>query len=141
MKSLPKPKPSALPSLLAAADAWHAQLDLQPLEPVQTLACPAGQTAVLQVLKGCVWITCDGCEEDYFLVADERLEVPGPATLRASADGPQPARLAWQCAPFTATTAATAAATATAKTALAAEKGSRAVAHPAHTAAIVRAAA
>lgn len=139
MKSLPKPNPSALPSLLSAADAWHAQLDLQPLEPVQTLACPAGQTAVLQVLKGCVWITCDGCEEDYFLVADERLEVPGPATLRASAEGPQPAHLAWQCATFTAT--ATAAATASVKTALAAEKGGYAAVNPGRTAAIVRAAA
>ncbi|WCM89398.1 DUF2917 domain-containing protein [Acidovorax sp. NCPPB 3576] len=99
MNSLTHPTPAALPSLPAAAGTSAAHWTLLPLAPVQTLACPAHQSAVLEVLQGCAWVTCDGCEEDYFLAAGERLDLPGPATLRVSAEGAQAAWLAWRCGP------------------------------------------
>ncbi|GKS75494.1 DUF2917 domain-containing protein [Acidovorax sp. SUPP950] len=99
MKSLTHPTPAARPSLPAAAVPSATHRTLRPLAPVQTLACPAHQSAVLEVVQGCAWVTCDGCEEDYFLAAGERLDLHGPATLRVSAEGAQAARLAWRCGP------------------------------------------
>ncbi|WP_349817165.1 hypothetical protein [Acidovorax sp. SUPP2825] len=35
------------------------------------------------------------------MTAGERLDLPGPAKLRVSAEGVQAARLAWRCGPAT----------------------------------------
>ncbi|GKS94588.1 hypothetical protein [Acidovorax sp. SUPP2825] len=54
MNSLTHPTPAARPSLPAAAAGPSAtHWTLPPLAPVQTLACPAHQSAVLEVLQGC----------------------------------------------------------------------------------------
>jgi hypothetical protein len=62
---------------------------------VQVLDFPAGETALLEVEQGRVWVTCDGLLEDYFMTPGQRLSCTGPARLRVSAEGPLPARLNW----------------------------------------------
>lgn len=93
--SLPSPMPLALqwqrqslPTL-----AWHTQ-PLPPQQAVQVLDFRRGETALLEVEHGRVWVTCDGRLEDYFLDAGQRLSFAGPARLRVSAESSQ-ARLCW----------------------------------------------
>jgi hypothetical protein len=73
---------------------WKRQ-PLPPLQAVQVLDFAAGDTALLEVEHGRVWVTCDGLLEDYFLEAGQRLTFTGPVRLRVSAEGQRPARLNW----------------------------------------------
>jgi len=73
---------------------WKRQ-PLPPLQGVQVLDFRAGETALLEVEQGRVWVTCDGLLEDYFLEAGQRLSFTGPVRLRVSAEGLRPARLNW----------------------------------------------
>ena len=73
---------------------WKRQ-PLPPLQAVQVLDFRAGDTALLEVEQGRVWVTCDGLLEDYFLEAGQRLTFAGPVRLRVSAEGHRPARLNW----------------------------------------------
>lgn len=61
---------------------------------MQALNFRRGETALLEVEHGRVWVTCDGRKEDYVLDAGQRLSFPGPVCLRVSALG-GPARLCW----------------------------------------------
>ena len=92
----PTPPLSALPSQPAVPLAlqWKRQ-PLPPLQAVQVLDFRAGDTALLEVEHGRVWVTCDGLLEDYFLDAGQRLTFTGPVRLRVSAEGHCPARLNW----------------------------------------------
>lgn len=72
---------------------WQRQ-SLPPRQAVQVLAFQRGETALLAVEHGRVWLTCDGRLEDYFLDAGQRLSFTGPVRLRVSAEG-GPARLCW----------------------------------------------
>lgn len=98
MNSLHSPSP-ALPTVpplrpQALALQWNRQ-PLPPLQAVQVLAFHAGETGLLEVEQGRVWVTCDGLLEDYFLDAGQRLSFTGPVRLRVSAEGSRPARLNW----------------------------------------------
>lgn len=92
----PTPPLPALPALPAVPLAlqWKRQ-PLPPLQAVQVLDFAAGDTALLEVEQGRVWVTCDGLLEDYFLEAGQRLSFTGPVRLRVSAEGQRPARLNW----------------------------------------------
>ncbi len=92
----PSPASPTVPSLRPQALAlqWHRQ-PLPPLQAVQALEFRAGETALLEVEQGRVWVTCDGLLEDYFLDAGQRLSFTGPVRLRVSAEGGRPARLNW----------------------------------------------
>lgn len=92
----PIPPLPALPSQPAVP--LHLQWKREPLPPlqaVQVLDFRAGDTALLEVEQGRVWVTCDGLLEDYFLDAGQRLTFTGPVRLRVSAEGRRPARLNW----------------------------------------------
>lgn len=98
MNSLHTPSP-ALPTVpplrpQALALQWNRQ-PLPPPQAVQTLEFRTGETALLEVEQGRVWVTCDGLLEDYFLEAGQRLSFTGPVRLRVSAEGQRPARLNW----------------------------------------------
>lgn len=86
--TVPSPRPQAL------ALQWNRQ-PLPPLQAVQALEFRSGETALLEVEQGRVWVTCDGLLEDYFLDAGQRLSFTGPVRLRVSAEGSRPARLSW----------------------------------------------
>jgi hypothetical protein len=98
MNSLHTPSPvsptAQPPRPQALALQWNRQ-PLPPLQAVQALEFRAGETALLEVEQGRVWVTCDGLLEDYFLEAGQRLSFTGPARLRVSAEGGRPARLNW----------------------------------------------
>jgi len=83
----------SLPSLPTLAPQWQRQT-LPPQRAAQVLALRRGETALLAVEQGRVWVTCDGRPEDHFLDAGQRLAFTGPARLRVSAEG-GPARLCW----------------------------------------------
>ncbi len=68
---------------------------MPPLQAVQALEFRTGETGLLEVEQGRVWVTCDGLLEDYFLDAGQRLSFAGPVRLRVSAEGGRPARLSW----------------------------------------------
>lgn len=92
------PSPPLLKLFTQPAAPLTVQWKRQPLEPqqtVQVLDFCAGDIALLEVEQGRVWVTCDGLLEDYFLEAGQRLSFTGPARLRVSAEGTQPARLIW----------------------------------------------
>ncbi len=72
---------------------------LLPQQPVLRLQCPTGRHVVVEVLAGRLWLTHSGHPEDHFLDAGQRLQVHGPATLYASAEGPRPAQLRWVLRP------------------------------------------
>ncbi|KRC16925.1 hypothetical protein ASE31_07435 [Acidovorax sp. Root217] len=98
MNSLHTPSP-ALPTVpplrpQALALQWNSQ-PLPPLQAVQALEFRTGETGLLEVEQGRVWVTCDGLLEDYFLDAGQRLSFAGPVRLRVSAEGGPPARLSW----------------------------------------------
>jgi len=88
----PLPAAPALPPQPLALQ-WQRQA-LPPPQAVQVLSFRHGETALLEVEQGRVWVTCDGRLEDYFLDAGQRLSFPGPVRLRVSAEG-GPARLCW----------------------------------------------
>lgn len=98
MNSLQTPSPASptVPPLRPQALAlqWNRQ-PLPPLQAVQALEFRAGETGLLEVEQGRVWVTCDGLLEDYFLDAGQRLSFTGPVRLRVSAEGSRPARLSW----------------------------------------------
>lgn len=99
MNTLPTPCPRPpttvqLPRPEALALRWNRQ-PLPPPQAVQTLEFRAGETALLEVEQGRVWVTCDGLLEDYFLQAGQRLSFTGPVRLRVSAEGQRPALLNW----------------------------------------------
>ncbi|WP_010100156.1 DUF2917 domain-containing protein [Verminephrobacter aporrectodeae] len=78
----------------APARPWQ-RLFLAPLQAVQVLSFRAGEGALLEAEQGCAWVTCDGRPEDHFLQAGQRLWCSGPARLRMSAVGQEPAHLVW----------------------------------------------
>lgn len=92
----PCPRPATVqpPRPEALALRWNRQ-PLPPPQAVQTLEFRAGETALLEVEQGRVWVTCDGLLEDYFLEAGQRLSFTGPVRLRVSAEGRRPALLNW----------------------------------------------
>ncbi|MFY8117495.1 MAG: DUF2917 domain-containing protein [Roseateles sp.] len=57
----------------------------------QALACPAG--SVVQVLRGRIWLTCEGLAEDHFLSAGQFKWQATAARLHISAEGREPATL------------------------------------------------
>lgn len=71
------------------------QINLEPGAPVTPLRCRTGQRASLEVLEGRLWLTQQGCGDDLFLEAGQRLTLQGPAVLYAGADGAAPLRLRW----------------------------------------------
>lgn len=95
-RQAPTPPLPALPSQPAVPLnlQWKRE-PLPPLQAVQVLDFRAGDTALLEVEQGRVWVTCDGLLEDYFLDAGQRLTFTGPVRLRVSAEGRRPARLNW----------------------------------------------
>lgn len=83
-------------NLLHLSPATHTlQLTLEPLQPVMSLHCRAGQRASLEVLSGRLWLTQQGRSDDLFLEAGQGLTLQGPAVLYAGADGATPLRLRW----------------------------------------------
>lgn len=77
----PSPADWSGPQLIALDSAGHTQ----------SLDCPQG--AEIQVLQGCIWLTCEGLSDDHFLTAGQRLHLGFAARLHLSAEGRQPARL------------------------------------------------
>ena len=75
---------------------------LQSDQPVHTLLIARGNSVQFKTAAGCLWLTCDGALEDWFLPAGGQLTVQGPACLRlgsahlhraqvaAAPRGPQP---------------------------------------------------
>ena len=66
----------------------------QPFElpPGQALRLPARPQALLQVLRGRVWLTCAGDPDDHFLAAGQHWPL-GAAGVVIEADGPVPVQL------------------------------------------------
>lgn len=98
MNTLPPPCPRPPTVQPARPEALALRWNRQPLPPpqaVQTLGFRAGETALLEVEQGRVWVTCDGLLEDYFLEAGQRLSFTGPVRIRVSAEGQRPALLNW----------------------------------------------
>jgi hypothetical protein len=96
--ALPSRTAPGAPSPLAASFAppplpWQ-RLPLPPSQAAQALDIRQGETALLEVEQGRVWVTCDGRPEDHFLDAGQRLSFLGPVRLRVSAEGAA-ARLYW----------------------------------------------
>ena len=70
---------------------------LQPGQPVHTLVVARGHSVQLKTAAGCLWLTCDGALEDWFLPAGGQLTVQGPASLRlGSAHLHAAAEVEWQ---------------------------------------------
>lgn len=96
-----KTPPNSLPQVTSCAslptDApplrWQ---HLSVLQAVQSLLLlRTGESAVLEVEQGRVWLTCAGLPDDHFLDAGQRLAVSGPARPHLSAEGTGFARLRW----------------------------------------------
>ncbi|OYU77199.1 MAG: hypothetical protein CFE45_31040 [Burkholderiales bacterium PBB5] len=66
----------------------------QPFElpPGQALRLPTRPQALLQVLRGRVWLTCAGDLDDHFLSAGQQWPL-GAAGVVIEADGPTPVQL------------------------------------------------
>lgn len=68
---------------------------MQPLSAVRILSVAKGQIIWLKAQTGCVWLTCEGRLEDFFLKAGESLHFTGPARLYLAAEGAGAACLLW----------------------------------------------
>ena len=74
---------------------------LQPGQPVHTLVVARGHSVQLKTAAGCLWLTCDGALEDWFLPTGRQITVQGPACLRlGSAHLHRAAEVQWQTSPL-----------------------------------------
>lgn len=90
MKSLYLPRPSHTCS----------PATLPPGQPVHTLVIARGHRVRLQTVAGCLWLTCDGALQDWFLPTGHSQTVQGPASLRlGSAHLHAAAEVAWEIRP------------------------------------------
>ena len=91
MKSLHLPRPSNT----------RSPATLQPGQPVHTLVIARGHSVQLKTAAGCLWLTCDGALEDWFLPTGRQITVQGPACLRlGSAHLHRAAEVQWQTRPL-----------------------------------------
>jgi len=90
MKSLYLPRPSHTRSLAT----------LPPAQPLHTLVIQRGHHVQLKTVAGCLWLTCDGALQDWFLPSGHSMVVPGPARLRlGSAHLHAAAEVTWDMRP------------------------------------------
>lgn len=88
---------TAHPPLVPDRAAGQQLLSLPPCaaapQPVQSLHGRTGQTLLLQVLQGRVWLTREGELQDVFLAAGQCWRGHGAVRLHLSAEGAAGARL------------------------------------------------